>query len=307
MFFIAFVGLTLTALTFAGFFGDYWWPLDLIANFRPQLGFAALVAALWLFAARWRKTGWIVITAAVVNLGLLGWLWVPEGGDPPADAEALRVISFNVLGSNTNFEGVIDFLSEMDADVVFLHEASRPWEEAMINSDLGYRVEASRHPDGIFGTLVLVRPGAEIQSFGFNQGEPRSVEVRITTFSGSEVAFLGMHPLAPTTAKRASLRDAQVRYAAEWAARQAGPTIVTGDFNAGPWSHAFYRLLDEGGLKNSQRGFGLDASFPASSNLAFRVAIDHLVYSGPVWVVDRRLGPALGSDHFPLVVDLAIG
>lgn len=307
MFFIAFIGLTLVALTISGFLGDYWWPLDLIANFRPQLGVAGLVAGLWLLAARWQRTGWIVLAGAAVNLALLGWLWVPPGGEPPADAEPLRVISFNVLGSNTNFNGVIDFLAEMDADVVFLHEASRPWEEAMIASDLGYRVETSRSPDNIFGTLVLVRPGAEIQSFGFNQGEPRSVEVRLRTFGGREVALLGIHPLAPTTEQRAGLRDAQVRYAAQWAARQDVPTVVTGDFNAGPWSHAFYRLLDEGGLQNSQRGFGLDASFPASSNVAFRIAIDHLTYANDVWVVDRTLGPALGSDHFPLIVDLAIG
>lgn len=307
MFFIAFVGLTLAALTIAGFLGDYWWPLDLIANFRPQIGVAALVVGLWMFAARWRRTGWIVLGAALVNLALLGWLWVPSGGEPPPDAEPLRVISFNVLGSNTNFVEVIDFLADMDADVVFLHEASRPWEEAMVNSDLGYRVQVSRHAEGIFGTLVLVRPGAEIQSFGFNQGEPRSVEVRLTTFAGREVSLLGIHPLAPTTKQRAALRDAQVRYAAQWAARQTGATIVTGDFNAGPWSHAFYGLLDEGQLKNSQRGYGLAPSFPASSNIAFRIAIDHLLYSGDVWVVGRSLGPPLGSDHFPLIVDLMLG
>jgi endonuclease/exonuclease/phosphatase (EEP) superfamily protein YafD len=219
----------------------------------------------------------------------------------------LRVVTFNVLGNNTQYTDVVDWLAEVDADVVFLHEASRPWEEAMINSDLGYRVEATRDDDGIFGTLVLVRPGAEIQSFGFNQGEPRSVEVRLTTFEDREVSLLGIHPLAPTTEDRAGLRDAQVRYAAQWAARQTGPTIVTGDFNAGPWSHAFYRLLDDGGLRNSQRGFGLDATFPANSNLAFRIAIDHLLHSGDVWVAERSLGPPLGSDHFPLIVDLLIG
>lgn len=306
MFFIAFVGLTLTSLSILGFLGDYWWPLDLLANFRPQLGFASLLAGLWLLAAKWRRTSWVVLAGAVVNLLMLAWLWVPAGGTPPDGAESLRVISFNVLGSNTRFADVIGFLDDMDADVVLLHEAGRPWEEAMINSDLGYRVETTRHEEGLFGTLVLVRPGADIRSFGFNEGEPRSVEVLVSTFGGRRVALLGVHPLAPTTEQRAALRDAQMRFAAEWATQQNGPTVVTGDFNAGPWSHAFYRLLDEGGLHNSQRGFGLEASFPAESNVAFRIAIDHLVYAGDVWVVDRRLGPNLGSDHFPLIVDLAV-
>jgi endonuclease/exonuclease/phosphatase (EEP) superfamily protein YafD len=35
-----------------------------------------------------------------------------------------------------------------------------------------------------------------------------------------------------------------------------------------------------------------------------RVPIDHLVHSEVISVRDRRLGPDLGSDHFPLVVEI---
>lgn len=306
MFFIAFVGLTLVGLTVSAFFGALWWPLDLIANFRPQLGGLGLVSGAWLLAARWPRTGRVVLVAALVNVGLVAWLWVPVG-EPPADAEELRIVTFNVLAANDNYEGVIEYLDEVDADVVFLHESSRPWEEAIIASDLGYRVERTRDDNHIFGTLVLVRGAAQIQGFGFTEREPRSVEVLLTTYGGREVSVLAVHPLAPVTELSAGLRDAQLRFAGEWAARQTGPTVVTGDFNAGPWSHAFRRLLDEGRLRDSQRGFGLQPTFPASSNLAFRIPIDHLLVSDGVWVVDRRLGPPLGSDHFPLIVDLAIG
>jgi endonuclease/exonuclease/phosphatase (EEP) superfamily protein YafD len=37
-----------------------------------------------------------------------------------------------------------------------------------------------------------------------------------------------------------------------------------------------------------------------------RVPIDHLLHSDTLSVVDRRLGPAMGSDHFPLIVDLQL-
>jgi endonuclease/exonuclease/phosphatase (EEP) superfamily protein YafD len=36
------------------------------------------------------------------------------------------------------------------------------------------------------------------------------------------------------------------------------------------------------------------------------VPIDHLLHGQALEVVDRRLGPALGSDHFLLVVDLQL-
>ncbi len=307
MFFIAFTGLIAVALTVGSFFGAFWWPLDLVANFRPQLGGLTLLAGVWLVAARWPRTGRVALLAAAANLGLLGWLWVPTGGDPPADAEALRVVTFNVLAANENYDLVVAYLREVDADVVFLHESSRPWEDAIIESDLGYRVERTRNDEHIFGTLVLVRGAAEIQGYGFTEREPRSVEVQLTTYGGRHVSLLAVHPLAPVTERAAGLRDAQLKFAGDWVARQTGPTVVTGDFNAGPWSHAFRRLLDEGSLRDSQRGFGYQPTFPASSNLAFRIAIDHLLVSDGVWVVDRSLGPPLGSDHFPLIVDLAIG
>ncbi len=79
-----------------------------------------------------------------------------------------------------------------------------------------------------------------------------------------------------------------------------------GDFNATPWSYPFRRLVGETDLTNSQRGFGLDASFPADNSVLIRVPIDHLLHNDGLVVIDRRLGPPLGSDHFPLVVDLAV-
>ena len=69
-------------------------------------------------------------------------------------------------------------------------------------------------------------------------------------------------------------------------------------------SHGNAGLVSEGGLRNSQIGFGLQPSFSAKSIFPLRVPIDHLLHSEDIRVRDRRLGPAMGSDHFPLVVDL---
>jgi endonuclease/exonuclease/phosphatase (EEP) superfamily protein YafD len=36
------------------------------------------------------------------------------------------------------------------------------------------------------------------------------------------------------------------------------------------------------------------------------VPIDHCLVSPEITILDRRLGPAVGSDHYPLIVDFII-
>jgi endonuclease/exonuclease/phosphatase (EEP) superfamily protein YafD len=151
----------------------------------------------------------------------------------------------------------------------------------------------------------LARGEVEAVSFGFAEGQPRAIALDYQP-DGWPVPLkvLSSHPLAPTTAERANLRDAQLEFAANWANDQEGAFFVVGDLNASPWSWPFRRLVSAGGLRNSQIGFGLQPTFPSTSIGLLRVPIDHLLHSDALRVRDRRLGAALGSDHFSLIVDL---
>ncbi len=123
---------------------------------------------------------------------------------------------------------------------------------------------------------------------------------------GTSVRLLGTHPLSPSTEERARLRDAQLGFARDWSAESGGRRVVAGDLNATPWSLPFRRLVSGGSLMNSQRGYGLELTFPSGSSPLVQVPIDHVLHSDGLRVIDRRLGPAIGSDHLPVVVDLAL-
>lgn len=297
---VAFPAALLALVTVAAFLGRWSWFLDVLANFRPQYAVAGLALAAVLFLGRWRKMAAVALAAAVVNAVFVVPLFI--GPDPvPAGGETLRILSFNLKASNDRFGDVIAFIRQHRPDVAFLHEASRPWEIALESADLGYVITKSRSEELIFGTLVLSAPDDRVTSYGFTTGGARAVEVEHPA-----IKLLGIHPLAPTTAERSALRNAQMAFASEWAQDQDGPRVVVGDFNSTPWSYPFRRLVAETGLRNSQRGFGIQPTFPTSSFFAFRVPIDHLLHSADVGVVDRFLAPAMGSDHFPLIVDVAV-
>lgn len=298
MILLAIPALALTLASLAAFLGRWSWVLDVLANFRIQYVLVLGTMALFLFLGRWNRTALVVLAGAVVNLAVVVPLFVGQGSTIPP-TEPLVVLSFNLLSPNDRFGEVAGHIREVDADVVFLHEASRPWEVAMEAANLGYRITRSRSEEHIFGTLVLSREGDPVTSFGFTAGGPRAVEV---VHDG--IAVLGIHPLSATTAERAALRNAQLDFAADWSNRQGGPHVVAGDFNATPWSYPFRKLLNDTDLRNSQHGFGIHATFPADQLFLLRVPIDHLLYSPELTVADRRLGPPLGSDHFPLTVEL---
>jgi len=300
------IGLALASI--AAFFGQYVWWLDVLANFRPQFLVGLVASGLILFFTRFRAIAAAILFVAAINLGVVAPLFLGSPGESSPDAPVVRVMAFNLLSTNDHYGEVADYIRANQPDLVFLHESSLPWETAMKSSGLNYDVFVSRSEDLIFGTLVMVKQGfgtVDIVSFGFRETDPRAVEVRLSDPSwDSELSVLSTHPLAPTDSERAALHDAQLSYAANWASEQTGAYLVTGDFNATPWSWPFRNLISVGRLRNSQLGFGLQPTFAANSNPLFRVPIDHLVHSDGLVVRNRVLGPAMGSDHFPIVVDL---
>ena len=215
------------------------------------------------------------------------------------------MMSFNLLSTNEHYNEVIEYIEANAPDIVLLHEASRPWEVAMESSGLDYQIVRGRSDNLIFGTLVLAAQSVDAASFGFAEGDGRAIALTYQPEGWPvPVKVLSSHPVAPTTGERAALRDAQLGFAAEWAGQQDGAYLVVGDLNASPWSSPFRSLASDGGLRNSQIGFGLQPTFSANAIFPLRVPIDHLLHSDDLRVRDRRLGPPMGSDHFPLLVDL---
>ena len=58
-------------------------------------------------------------------------------------------------------------------------------------------------------------------------------------------------------------------------------------------------------IKNSRAGFGPLGSWPTFVPF-LRLPLDQCLVSPAVEVVDCRLGPKIGSDHLPLIVDLRL-
>ncbi len=141
------------------------------------------------------------------------------------------------------------------------------------------------------------------QSVYFTSNNPSVVA--LIEAPGTTLRVVGTHPPAPESARSARRRDAQLDAIASFVRVGSAPTVLLGDLNTTPWGHAFRALVAESRLRDTSRGVGFQWSWPASF-WPLAMPIDHAPVSEDVRVLDRRMGPPIGSDHLPLVLDIAL-
>jgi endonuclease/exonuclease/phosphatase (EEP) superfamily protein YafD len=288
----------------AAMLGRYAWPLDLFAHFRVQYTLLFLIVAILLFALRAPLLALVAIAGAIVGaIPIVSYMGVPTARAEAGSAK-FRVVAFNTWFRNHDYAAIGRFLEQTQADVIVIEERDR--------DDGAQRIGAylRSHPHSFnaglrHGAIVFSRwPIVSAESLALAES-PGVRAARVTLdWQGTPVTVLGVHlhwPLGPGSSR---LRNAELASIASFAAAHQEPLIVTGDFNATPWSQHFRAALQRSGLSDCAAGHGLAPSWP-SQFPPLGIRIDHCWASRHWRSVDVRLGPSHGSDHLPLIADLA--
>lgn len=123
--------------------------------------------------------------------------------------------------------------------------------------------------------------------------------------AGRPLTVIGTHPVPPVSAKYVGYRDEQLALLARQATVTPGAVLLLGDLNMTSNMPTFGQFASASGLRDSRQGFGVQATWP-SYMPPMRIAIDHCLVSGNVIVDGRRVGAHVGSDHFPVIVDVSL-
>ncbi len=291
------------AATLAGFNGRQSWRFELFCHFRVQYFWALAMSAGVLLLLR----RWIWATAAVAlaaaNLAVIVPLYfgpeeVPGGGAP------VRLLSLNVHAANRNFQPTLELIRRENPDVIFLMEFTPAWADAMrvLDQEYPYSKELpSRATDGV--ALFSRYPIADLEV-------KRDPGIRLPTFIAGidmpqgRMTLLATHPASPGSPEHFEARNIQLAEVAEWAAERSGPVVLAGDLNTTSWSPYFADLLEVSGLRDSRMGYGVEPTWPWFP-LPLRIPLDHCLVSPEVRIENRRVGPPVGSDHRPLLVDFS--
>ena len=82
---------------------------------------------------------------------------------------------------------------------------------------------------------------------------------------------------------------------------------MAGDFNASPYNRTVHRIYDLGlDSAHERRGRGLAATWPNGKQPFTPVQLDHVFVDDAIAVLDIRELRGTGSDHKPVLVDLAV-
>lgn len=292
------VGAIASVLAHAGF-GTAPGMLAHLAPLYLSLAAPVAVAVFW-GGLPWRRC---IIVAGVVSLAATCLLLAPEllrDAGPKAAPEMrdqIKIIQLNALRKNADIVRVADWLIAQQPDVVTISEARHDLRDLLVE-------RAGWKTAGAAGTLMIFtrehyvrmdRPkatrGSRVVFVNATYGTPGGpIEIVTTHFDRRVSPSVGSQALALESVVEQLPR-----------ARM----ILTGDFNATPWSAELRRLDRTLGLVRRDRAVG---SWPAQLfGYAWPLPlmpIDH-VYAGPAWAtVSVERGPWVGSDHYPVIVTL---
>jgi endonuclease/exonuclease/phosphatase (EEP) superfamily protein YafD len=291
--------------TLAGFAALHDWRLELASHFRVQYFWALAVSAGVLLYLRWRIAALSAAALAATNLALIAPLYF----GPPARDDAgrpLKAMSLNVLYENRNYSAIMDLILRELPDFVLLVEVTPECAKALEFLKPEYphgHVEPQEGGSG--GIAFYSRHPIEDLSFKLSDNGMPTLIVGLKT-PGGRLTFIGTHPSSPRTTESFEGRNEQLEVVAEIAAARSGPVMLMGDLNTTSWSPYFQRLLDVSNLRDSRRGFGVEPSWPSLPLALLRIPIDHCLVSEEISVLERWIGPAVGSDHRGVLIEFAL-
>jgi endonuclease/exonuclease/phosphatase (EEP) superfamily protein YafD len=300
------LGCVLGMATVLGYLGSWSWVLDLFSPFRIQYVVLASLLAIVASALKRMLLAFVSVVIAIANLPPIVPQFVRTAVAATVErGPALKVLSFNVFKYSSQYQRMVDMVRSEAPDVLILIEVTPQWEPAlaMLAPDYAYRwVNVG---DDIRGLAVLTRRVPH-ESHVIDLGGNGVPSLLFTLPSpGGDITFVATHLSWPLGSRRAAIRNAQLATLARLAHEQRGAFAIVGDLNVTPYSPRFQQLLRDGELRNCAQGMGPQATWPALL-VPLYIQIDHCLATAAVTASHFRVGGFLGSDHYPITVELRV-
>lgn len=262
--------------------------------------------------ASWGLLGLLAVSVVYQISRMLPYTRLRSPRSLPADVvvegRSLRLVISNVLMTNRDSERWLRVVQAEDPDVVVAVETDGWWAEAT-----GVLKETHPHAiqlpqDDTYGMCVYSRfPLERVEVRHLVEPEVPSLFLSARLPGGDLVRFVFLHPRPPRpdTRQGSQLRDAELVLAAREVTTYERPVVVAGDLNDVAWSFTTDLFQKLSGLLDPRIGRGFFATFHAD-HWWLRYPLDHVFHSDDLALVELRRLDHVGSDHFPMLIELAV-
>ncbi|MDO8862083.1 endonuclease/exonuclease/phosphatase family protein [Haliea sp. E1-2-M8] len=297
---------------------DHWW-IRIFDFPRGQITIAGVVV-LAVYLRFWDKKhvyesivlGLLVLAVGYQAMKMFPYtVLMPEQvlqAESPSDDANLSLLVANVLMENRKSDAFLEIVRAYDPDIILTVEADDWWEESLRTLEQEYPHTLKNPRDNTYGMLVHSRLEMVDPTIRFIlEDSIPSMHMQVVLPSKDRVFLHFVHPAPPNPryATDTTGRDAELLIVGREAEKQDTPTIVTGDFNDVAWSYTTSLFQKASGLLDPRIGRGMFNTYNAKS-LFMRWPLDHVFHSDHFKLVRMETGPAWGSDHFPIFIELSL-
>lgn len=233
----------------------------------------------------------------------------PEVASADSCGEGTRIRLFiaNVEYANRDSRDLLAMVAAIDPDVVLLTEPGAWWRAQLAPLARERPYTVLQPQEDTWGMLLYSRfPLVQPQVRFLVEEDIPSITARIRLPSGDHVQFYGVHPRPPRPGDDTGDRDTELTLIAREIRGQHRPAILAGDLNDVAWSRTSRQLQQTAALRDPRVGRGLFATFNANLPAGFRWPLDHVFVSDEFALCALERPGDIGSDHFPLLVDVLL-
>ena len=295
--------------------GDRNWWLVLLSRFAAYLFVPGLLLMVVAMLKRRRKLFFPLFLPALIFILLYYPYLLPKPAKPISESEVLKVMTYNVLYSNTDYDAMAKVILEYGPDLLALQEVPPEMMDALVErlaDEYPYHFFAADHN---FGTSAVFSRHPLADAYGLDLIAPRPATVVKTEINDKEVVFVAAH-LRPYNLWWTQLKDIpatimertrEQNRQAEIILNQIGEKdeiVIFGcDCNSYETSST-YRMIDQY-LDNAAREVGLLLIGNELSGAKQDISpnhIDYVWYRGDIEPISvYKILDSGGSDHLPVL------
>ena len=299
------LSVILIAAFAASLFARVGWLFDLGSHFVIQYIIGACVLTPALFLLKKKQMAFLVLLVGLgssIEVGLYHYRYYQPPLSERLSDQHLSVVQYNRLAVHMDHTDVIAWLRQNPFDVVVLQEATYTLSEQVkaLKEEYPYQLHEPRHH--AFGMIVLSRHKFNTAQ-KIDAGGTFAFKLSIEKHAGTPVTIYALHAMVPFN----MMRDLELKSTAHHIANDNAERIIfMGDWNITPFSPQFDEILKISKLQHRDTGLYPVTTWPSFFTLPIlQIPIDQVLFSPALKLVKKERGPAMGSDHYPLIATFA--